>query len=264
MKQRQIADGFHISLTIGKGLFTELLGAALPVTVQKGPFNLVQNARDLARQLQVKEKVAGLLEGPDNEALVRVRDRAATVWGNRREQVYELMDRVIRVEGDWEVQLAKEGTDFKYGKQQIGAEAHVNLIARGTATLLDANIQVPFTIEHAIGAEVHLGGIHYDPEQEALVGVVQDVGVDLGQNILLRLANDIASKLIEEHALPQINPVTVLPKAQLDEAIGGAATAIKLKMDVTDIVLEIDEEYATLKVKFGFKQLQLEDQRAGK
>jgi hypothetical protein len=252
MTQRQIADGFHISLTLGKGLFTELLGAALPVSIQKGPFNLVQNARDLARQLQVKEKVAGLLEGPDNEALVRVKDRAATVWGNRREQVYELVDRVIRIEGDWEVQLAKEGTDFKFGKQQIGAEAHVNLIARGTATLLDENIQVPFTIEHSVG------------EQEALVGVVQDVGVDLGQNILLRLANDIASKLIEEQALPQVNPVTVLPKAQLDEAIGGAATAIKLKMEVTDVELNIDDEYATFKVKFGFKQLQIEDQQAGK
>jgi hypothetical protein len=39
--------------------------------------------------------------------------------------------------------------------------------------------------------------------------------------------------------------------------VGGAGAALKLRMEVTDVALEISEEYMTLKVRFGFTQLQL-------
>ena len=63
MSQKQLNEGYHFSISLGKALFSDLLGAALPFRVGGGPFNLVENLRDLARTLQVKEKVAGLLEG---------------------------------------------------------------------------------------------------------------------------------------------------------------------------------------------------------
>ncbi|HJN73195.1 MAG TPA: hypothetical protein QGF58_04585 [Myxococcota bacterium] len=259
MTQRQIGESYDFSMSIGNSLFTKLLGEALPMEVKKGPFNLTENLRDAARQLQVKEKVAGLLEGPQNEALVRVKDRARDAWGNRREQVYDTLDRLVRVEGDWEIHIDDKGSEFKFAHQKLALEAHAVLVAHGTATLLDQNIEVPFRIEKRVGAEVGLGDIHYDPQQEAIVGNVKDVGIDLGENILLRIANDIIGKVIEAKGLPQVNPLTVLPKKQVDEAIGGATSALKLQMRVTDIILDINEEYVTLKVKFGFSQLQIED-----
>ncbi|MCP4807892.1 MAG: hypothetical protein GY884_21320 [Proteobacteria bacterium] len=255
----QIGESYDISLSIGKSLFTKLLGEALPVKVQSGPFILTENLRSAARQLQVKERVAGLLEGPQNDALIRVKDRAKETWGNRREQVYDAMDRLIKVEGDWEVHIDDEGSDFKFSEQKLGLEAHAKLVAHGTATLLDQNIEIPFRVEKRIGAEVGIGEVRYDADQQAIVGEVTDVGIDLGENIVLRLANDIIGKLIESQALPQVNPVTVLPKKQLDEALVGATAAIQLKMEVTDIILDIDDRFVTLKVKFGFTQLQLED-----
>lgn len=259
MAQQRIGESYDFSMSIGKSLFTKLLGEALPMEVKKGPFNLTENLRDAARQLQVKEKVAGLLEGPQNEALVRVKDRAKDVWGSRREQVYQTIDRLVRIEGDWEVHIDDEGSEFKFSEQKLGLEAHALLVAHGTATLLDRNIEIPFRVEKRLGAEVGLGDVHYDPQQQAIVGNVKDVGIDLGENILLRIANDIIGKLIETKALAQVNPLTVLPKRQVDEALAGATAAIKLKMEVTDILLDINDEYVTLKVKFGFEQLQIED-----
>jgi hypothetical protein len=43
----------------------------------------------------------------------------------------------------------------------------------------------------------------------------------------------------------------------LDELVAGAGSALKLKMEVSDVHLEVGEEFMTLKVRFGFSQLQL-------
>ncbi|MFT4980135.1 MAG: hypothetical protein ACI8S6_006047, partial [Myxococcota bacterium] len=37
---KQIADHWHLSLSLGKALWDDLVGAALPVTVSKGSFEL--------------------------------------------------------------------------------------------------------------------------------------------------------------------------------------------------------------------------------
>ncbi len=255
---KAIAEDFHFSMSIGKGLFTELLSAALPRQLVGGEFNLSEQLRDAARQLQVKEKVVGLLEGPENPALLKVRDKARDVWSGRRMQVYDALDRVIRVEGDWEIVLDREGSEFHYGEQEIGAEAYFRLIASGRANLLQSNLELPFVIERRIGAELGLGNVRYDPSQHAIVGDLKDFGVDFGDHLFFKLLNDIVYKVMEQQ-VGRFNPVTVLPKAQLDELVGGAGTALKLKMEVTDVMLEIGEERMTLKVKFGFTQLQLED-----
>lgn len=252
-----VQDEYHFSMSIGKGLFTELLGAALPYKIQSGTFNLSENLRTAARQLQVKQRVAGLLEGPEGSALVRVKTRAATVWEGRRGQVYETLDKVLRVEGDWEVLLDGEGSKFNYGEQQIGAEAYFKAVASGKAILLGENVELPFRLEKRVGAEIALGGIHYDGTKKEIVGQVQDVGLDLGDSLPLKLLNDILGKVLEQQAQEKLNPVTVLPKAQLDELVAGAGTALKLKMEVSDVHLEVGEEFMTLKVRFGFSQLQL-------
>jgi hypothetical protein len=253
-------EEFHFSISLGKGLFTELLSAALPYKIHGGTFHLTENLRQAARQLQVKQKVAGLLTSQESEALVRVKDRASAAWSNRKDQVYEVVDRVMRVEGDWEVVLDREGSEFSYGEQEIGAEAYFKLVATGKCVLLDENLELPFTLEKRVGAEVHLGDLHYDAGKKEVVGKVRDVGVDLGDALPLKLLNDVISKVLEQQADERFNPVTILPKRQLDELVAGAATAIKLKMEVTDVVLEVGEDVMTLKVKFGFSQLQLEDQ----
>ncbi|MCB9763357.1 MAG: hypothetical protein H6739_26560 [Alphaproteobacteria bacterium] len=258
MQQKQIAESYHFSISLGRALFSDLLGAALPFRLAGGRFNVVDNLRQVAHQLQVKERVAGLLEGPRNDTLLRIKDKGRDLWGERREQFYEALNELVRIEGDWEVSLDKDGSEFKYAHQEIGAEAYFKVVATGKAVLLKDNLELPFTLEKRVGAEIHLGDIRFDQDRKQVVGTLTNLGIDLGDNLALRLANDALIKLLEQQS-ERFNPVPILKKEQLDGLVGSAATALKLKMEVTDVALEISEEQATLKVRFGFTQLQLED-----
>ena len=144
-QSRQLADGYHFSFSLGRSLFSDLLGTALPISVKKGEFELADGIRSVMGQLQVREKVAGLLEDRGEESrLVKAKDRAMSLWDGRREQVLSFFEEMIRVEGEWELEVDRDGTDFHYGEQTIGAEATFKLSAKGTARLLKENVELPF------------------------------------------------------------------------------------------------------------------------
>ena len=54
-----------------------------------------------------------------------------------------------------------------------------------------------------------------------------------------------------------MNPVPILKKNQIEEMVSPAGGPLKLKMGVEDVALDISEDELTLKVRFGFSQLQL-------
>ena len=54
-----------------------------------------------------------------------------------------------------------------------------------------------------------------------------------------------------------MNPVPILRKDQLEEMVAPAGGPLKVKMGVEDVALDISEDEMTLKVRFGFQQLQL-------
>ncbi len=256
---KQISDGYHMALSIGRSMFGELLSASLPVTVKEGEFDLVKNARDLARQLQVKEKVRGLLEtGGASEALTRVKDKASDVWDDRRDQVYEIIDQVLSVEGTWMVEVDRDGSEFVYDTQEIGAQAFFRFSAAGKATLLRQNVEVPFELSKRLGAEVHLKEIHFNQGSGQIEGNLKGVTIRFGDHPLWRLVDDVAQKLIDQQMV-RFNPVPILKKEQVEGLLGGGEGLgpLKVKMAVEDLQLEIGQEYMTLKVRFGFSQLQL-------
>jgi hypothetical protein len=256
---KQISDGYHMALSIGRAMFSELLATSLPVTVKDGDFDLVKNARDLARQLQVKEKVRGLLDnGSAPNALVKVKEKASEVWDGRRDQIYELINDLLSVEGTWKVEVDREGSEFIYGSQEIGAQAFFKFSAAGKATLLKQNLEIPFDLSKRLGAEVHLKEIHYDRETGQLQGNLKGVTIRFGDHPLWRYVDDMAQKLIDQQIV-RFNPVPILKKQQLDDMLGGekGLGPLKIKMEVDDLALEIGEEYMTLKVRFGFSQLQI-------
>ncbi len=263
--KKQIGDGYHFTIALGKELFNELLGAALPVQIKKGRFDLVQNVRDVARQLQVKEKVAGLLtDSKPDGALVRVKDRAADLWGNRREDVYALINDLVKVEGEWLVELDRSGTELEYGDQAVGAEAYVKLSATGKATFLKENVEVPFDFIKRVGAEAWLRDVRYDQGRETIVADLQDVGLKLGENLVFRLLNDLVHKLLEEQ-IGKVNPVPILPRAQLDGMLRPLSESpLGITADVETLTLEVNEEQIALKIRFDFKKAQLTDKRAGR
>lgn len=257
MAPKQLGDGYHLSLSIGKTLWDDLVKAALPLTVQKGEFELGALVYQGVQQLQVKEKVVALLEDRQPPAAVdKARKRAAALWGRRREQVYKTLRDVVSVDGDWKLEIDDKGTEFHYAHQKIGVDAHVKATVNGRARLLRSNIEFPFTLEKRLGATCYLGEIHYDQQDRAVIGTVQEPAIDLGDHAVLKLLNRAAAMVLEQQ-VQRFARVPILRKDQLEELVSPAGGPLKLQMGVQDVAIEVTEENLTLKVRFGFTQLQL-------
>ena len=256
---KQIGDGYHLKFTIGKALWNDLFGAGLPFEVGKGSFDLIKQLRAGVKQLGVRERVRGLLEDRQVQlptAVVRGKDAALRVWEGRRESVLKIIDELVRVEGDWRVEVDRDGSDFKYGNQRFGVEAHVKAVATGKVYLLRENVEFPFVLEKRIGAEAFLGDIRYDQDKRALVGHLEDVEIDLGDSFILQMLSRGVERLLKDQ-VAKVNPVPILRKDQLEEMVSPAGGPLRLKMGVEDVALDISDEEMTLKVRFGFQQLQL-------
>lgn len=251
------SDGYHLKFTIGKALWRDLFSVGLPYKVADGSFDLVENVRAGLKQLEVREKVRGLLADRQvPEVLHRGRVIAGNVWHSRREQVYQVVNELVRVNGDWRLEVDREGSDFKYAQQRFGVEAHLKVVASGKLYLLRENIELPFVLEKRVGAEAALGDIHYDAERRALVGTLEGVTINFGEHVLLQLLNRAAEYLLAQQT-PKVNPVPILKKDQIEEMVSPAGGPLKIKMGIEDVALDITDEEMTLKVRFGFSQLQL-------
>src|SRR5262245_54930467 len=115
----------HLSLSLSRELWNELLAAALPVKLAGQEFDVVRNARQVLRQLEVRRRVRGLL--PDREppaVLVRVRNRARRVWIARKPGVYRRLNELVRIDGEWWVELDQLGTELRYSRQKVAADAY--------------------------------------------------------------------------------------------------------------------------------------------
>lgn len=253
-------NGYHLTLGLSRALWNDLLNAALPIDVAAGEFDLATNVRAAVKQLQVRERVAGLLEDrqPD-DMLVRAKNRAKAVWVRRKDSLYRRLNDVVKLEGTWNVALDDLGTQFRYGQQKVGADAYVKGVAKGTLKLMKDNVELPFTLEHRVGVSVTLGEIHYDHGEQAVIGSLQDLGLHVGDRAAFQLVARLGEYLLDQQ-MPRVNPVPILKRSQVDELIGPMGGSLKMQMGVEDLDLEITEDDMTLKVKFGFSQLQLTDQ----
>ncbi len=247
----------HLSLSLSRELWNELLGAALPVRLAGDSFDLARDTRQAIRQLGVRQRVAGLLEEREPPAaLLAARDRARAVWQKRKPGVYRRLNELVRIEGTWKVELDDLGTELTYARQEVGADAYVRGIAEGTVFLLKENVEFPFRVERRIGASVALADIRYSPEHEAVIGTLQDLGVYIGDNAVFQLISRLAEYGLEQQ-LPRVNPLPILKRSQVEDLVGPMGGSLKMQMGVEDLELEIDEVDLTLKVRFGFTRKQL-------
>lgn len=255
-------NGYHLSLSLSRELWSDLLHAALPVTLAEGEFDLVGQAREGLRQLGVRERVAGLLEDRrPPELIVRAGDRARRAWRSRKPAIYKRLADVLRVEGTFRVELDDVGSQFRYAEQAVGADAFVKAVVEGTIYFLRENVEIPFTLEKRVGASVTLGDIRFDRGQQAIIGSLQDLALHLGDGAVLELVGRLGEYLLEQQ-LPKVNPVPILKRGQVDEMVGGLGGSLRMKMAVETMDLAVSEEDLTLSVKFGFAHLQLEEKEA--
>ncbi len=253
----QLTDDYHLSLSIGKTLWDDLVGTALPLKVREGTFDLGKVVVQGVRQIGVRDRVRALLEDRTAPApVVRVKDRAARMWADHREDVYTVVREMFRIEGDWSVEIDDKGTEFQYAPQKIGVDAHVKATVSGRALLIRESVEIPFTIEKRLGASCQMGNIRYDKDKRAVVGDVQDPFVDLGDHAILRVLSQGAAYLLEQKTQQFIGQ-PLIKKNQLEEMVAPAGGPLKLKMGIDDVRIEVTESALTLKVRFGFEQAQI-------
>jgi hypothetical protein len=263
MSVAQIPDQWHLSLSIGKSLWDDLMGSALPFRIQEGHFDVGRMVYKGIKQLQLKEtvksQVTALLEDRQPpQQLVQVKDRAKDLWRSRRGQIFKLVDEVLHVEGDWSLDLDEEGTAFQYASQEIGVDAHVKAVAAGRIHLLGRNVEIPFTLEKRVGARCSLGDIHFDKTDKAIIGKIQNPALDFGEHVVFRLLNELSAYVLANQASQRFPSVPILKKEQVEEMVSPAGGPLRIKMGVEDVALEVTEENLTLKVRFGFTQKQIE------
>ncbi len=257
MATAELTDQYHLSLSIGKSLWDDLVGAALPLKVKDGTFDLGKVVLSGVRQIGVRDRVRGLLEDRTPPAtLVKAKDRAAQLWVDHKEDVYQVVSEMFRVEGDWKVEIDDKGTEFHYAPQKIGIDAHVKATINGTAFLVRDSVEIPFTIEKRLGATAHMGNIRYDKEKRAVVGDVQDPFIDLGDNVVLQALSQAGAQLLAQRA-SDFQATPLIKKNQLEEMVAPAGGPLKLKMGIEDVRIEVSENELQLKVRFAFEQPQL-------
>lgn len=250
-------SGPHLSLTLSRELWNELMSAALPINLAGGDVSLKDSARGALKQLGVRRRVAGLLEDKRTPALVkRAGDRARGVWRAQRAGLIHRAEQLVRVEGTWRVELDDLGTELRYGKQRVDADAYVRGILEGTIWLAQENLEIPFVFERRIGASVGLGDIRYDRNKKAIVGSLKDVGLYVGDHAVLQLLARIGEAALEQQ-LPRTNPVTILERERVSEMVGPMGGALKLNMGVDEIALKVDDDELRLEIRFGFTRAQL-------
>jgi hypothetical protein len=164
----------------------------------------------------------------------------------------------LRVEATWKIELDDLGTELRYGRQRVDADAYARAVVEGTVFLLSENLEIPFTLERRVGASLALVNIRYDRGRKAVVGSLADVGLYLGDNVLVQLLSRLGEAAIEQQ-LPGANPVTLLERDRVSEMVGPMGGALKMKMDVDDIELVVDEHDLKLNIRFGFTRAQLTD-----
>lgn len=252
-------NGYHLSLSLSRELWSDLLQAALPVKVVEGDFDLQRESATAWKQLDLRGRVKGLLEDRQPpQMLVRARDRARGVWHQRREGVYRRLHEAVHIEATYKVTLDDMDTDLRYGTQRVEADAWLKGVVEGRLLLLKENIEVPFVLEKRVGVSLAVGDIHYDTGREAVIGSLMDLGLEVGDNAVFQLLGRLGEYLLEQQ-IPRVNPLQILPRTQVAEMVGGLGESLNMKMSVETLELEVTEEDLTLSVKFGFAQAQLED-----
>ena len=80
--------------------------------------------------------------------------------------------------------------------------------------------------------------------------------------VVMQLLSEVARYLLERQA-HRFDQVSILKKTKLEDLVGPAGGPLKVKMGIQDVIVEVSTEELTLRVRFGFEQLQLTDEAQG-
>ncbi len=249
-----LPDGFHLSFSISRSLWADLLGEALPIQVGSGDFDVVTQARGLLTGVESQISQMKLLESPKVPPVAAAAGvRALSALKKARDVVSRKVDDWVKLSGTWKVNVSRDGSAFVYGNNGVTLNARVVATAEGKAVLLNNQFELPFTLEKAVDGTVTLGEVHFDRNSKSLQGRVKNLGVDLGEHLVFRTLKPYIDRLLEEKVASKVNPLTMLKGEQLENLITPGQGPLKLAAGISDLLVTVDDDRLTLSVKFAFK-----------
>jgi hypothetical protein len=254
------SSGFHISLSIGQHLWTDLFSEALPVQVQGGKFNVNEQLRPViallgdqmgAQVRQLAAKTPPLLAPP----VEKLRSRFGERIDQRLKSLRHRAGDMVKIDGNWTLHITREGSRFSYSSQAISVSARIRAVAEGTIDIANGRRKVPFKLERFLRGSFTLANIHYDKHKGGLIGNVRDLHLELGDHPLIKTAEVWIDRLIE-NKLARFKEVTLMQVGQINQSLEQALGQLRFMASIDDVGVEINHSNLVLQVNFMFKQKQ--------
>lgn len=255
------SSGFHISLSIGQHLWTDLFSEALPVQVQGGKFNVNEQLKPVLAMLgeQVGQQ-AKLLAAHTPPLLAPPVEKLRSRFGDRIDQRLKSLRRraseAVKIDGNWTLHITREGSRFSYSAQSITVSARIRAVAEGTIDVANGRRKIPFKLERFVRGSFTLGNVHYDKVKGGLVGGIRDLHLELGDHPVIKTAEVWIDRLLETR-LAKFKDVTLLQVAQINQSLEQALGQMRFMAAIDDVGVEINDSNLVLQVNFLFKQKQV-------
>lgn len=260
MAQHALPSGFHMSLSISKDLWSDLLGEALPIQVGEGDWDVIEGSRKLldAAETQVRGLLAPIEEKLDDAPVT-----GSSVGKGARASVRGLLKRGrgfasrrvkknFKVMGKWRARVSKHGSNFTYHDGGVTLDARAVFEVEGRALLFGEQFEIPFQVSRNLDATASLEEVVFDRKRKQLEGSLDAVSLSLGDSLPLRILKVVGERLIAMQ-VEKLNPLPLIPGSTLQGMMSPGEGPLKFSAGIDDLHVGITGENLTLSVRFDFQ-----------
>ncbi len=260
MARHALPSGYHLSLSVSRELWADLLGQALPFQVGEGDFDAIASGRKLldAAETQVRGLLAPIEEKMDDAPVIGssvgkgVRGRVRGLLKRGRGFATTRVKKNVAVMGKWRARVSKDGSAFTYHDGGVTLDARAVFEVEGRALLFGEQFEIPFTLSRHLDATASLEEVTFDKNRKQLEGTLEQVSLSLGESLPLRLLKVLGERLLAKQ-VDRINPLPLIPGSTLQNMITPGDGPLKLSAGIEDLTVGITGQDLTLSVRFDFQ-----------
>ena len=260
MAQHALPSGYHLSLTINRDLWSDLLGQALPIQVGEGDWDMIESGRMLldAAETQVRGLLAPIEEKLDDAPVTGssmgkgVRGGVRGLLKRGRGFATRRVKKNVQVMGKWRARVSKDGSAFSYHDGGVTLDARAVFEVEGRALLFGEQFEIPFTLSRNLDATASLEDVVFDKKRMQLEGNLDSVSLSLGESLPLRVLKVIAERLLAKQ-VDRLNPLPLIPGSTLQNMVSPGEGPLKFSAAIEDLHVGITGENLTLSVRFDFQ-----------
>ena len=260
MAQHALPSGYHLSLSINRDLWSDLLGQALPIQVGEGDWDFIDTSRKLldAAETQVRGLLAPIEEKLDDAPVTGsglgkgVRGSVRGLLKRGRGFASRRVKNNVKVMGKWRARVSKSGSAFTYHDGGVTLDARAVFEVEGRALLFGEQFEIPFTISRNVDATASLEEVVFDRGRKQIEGNLDSVSLSLGESLPLRVLKVVGERLLAKQ-VERMNPLPLIPGSTLQNMVSPGEGPLKFSAGIDDLHVGITGENLTLSVRFDFQ-----------